>query len=86
MDQKELAALMQRIEVLEDKVAFLLNHEPAPYTPVSADEKASNEAAVVEMLKQGNMKEAMRLYRSKHEMPFPDMQKAIEELKKQHGL
>ncbi len=79
-------AFIARIEELEDKVNFLMNHQPATYVRVSRDEKAANEAAVVELLRKGNTKEALRLYREKHEMPFADLQKAIEELKKKHGL
>ena len=29
----DIEVLAARIEALEDKVSFLLNHEPAPYTP-----------------------------------------------------
>lgn len=86
MSDAQIEALTRRIEDLEDKVSFLLNHEPAPYTPRSRDEKAANEAAVVELLRKGNAKEAMRLYRGVHEMPFPDLQKALDELKKKHGI
>jgi hypothetical protein len=86
VDQKQLEELIARVEVLEDKVAFLLNHETVAYVPVTKDEKAANEAAVVELLKKGNMKEALKLYREKHVMPFSEVQKAVEELKQKHGL
>ncbi|HEY5983894.1 MAG TPA: hypothetical protein VIU38_10510 [Anaerolineales bacterium] len=86
MSESQIEALTRRIEELEDKVNFLLNHEPAPYTPHSHDEKTANEAAVVELLKKGKAADAMRLFRQTNEMPFPDMQKAIEELKKKHGI
>lgn len=86
MTPSDIEALTARIEALEDKVSFLLNHEPAPYMPRSRDEKAANEAAVVELLKKGNTKDALKLYREVHEMAYPDLQKAIEELKKKHGL
>jgi hypothetical protein len=86
MSDTEMEALILRIEELEDKVNFLLNHETVAYVPVSRDEKAANEAAVVELLKKGNMKEAMRLYREKHIMPFSQVQQEIEALKRTHGL
>ena len=86
MSNSEIQALIARIEQLEDKVSFLLNHEPAPYTPHTRDEREANEAAVVELLKKGKAADAMRLFRQMNEMPFPDMQNAIEALKKKHGI
>lgn len=86
MNEKDLAALMDRLEALEDKVAFLLNHQTVAYVPVLKDEKAANEAAVLELLRKGDMKEALKLYRLKHVMPFSDVQKAIDDLKKEHGI
>ena len=53
---------------------------------VSRDEKAANEAAVVALLKKGNTKDALKLYREVHQMPYPELQQAIEQLKKKHGL
>ncbi len=82
MSNSEIEALIARIEELEDKVDFLLSHETVAYVPVSRSEKAANEAAVVDLLKRGNMKEALRLYREKHVMPFSQVQQEIEELKK----
>lgn len=86
MPTTEMEALIARIEELEDKVNFLLNHETVAYVPVSREEKAANEAAVVELLKKGNTKEALRLYREKHVMPFSQVQQEIEALRKTHGI
>ncbi len=88
MYQKEIQSLMDRITALgnrvvelEDKVNFLLLHEPTPYVAVSAAEKAGNEAAVVELIKKGKTMDALKLYREKHQVPFDDARKAIEELR-----
>jgi hypothetical protein len=86
MSYTEMDALIARIEELEDKVNFLLNHETVAYVPVSRDERAAHEAAVVDLLKKGNMQEAMKLYRQKHVMPFSQVQQEIAELKKKHGI
>ncbi len=88
MYQSEIQALMDRVTALgnrvvelEDKVNFLLLHEPTPYVPVSAEEKAGNEAAVVELLKKGKTMDALKLYREKHPVTLDDAKKAIEELR-----
>lgn len=86
MSESQIEALTRRIEELQDKVNFLLNHEPAPYTPHSHDEKAANEAAVVELLKKGKAADAMRLFRQMNEMPLSDLQNPISALKKKHGI
>src|SRR5512135_1502594 len=59
---ERIAALGARVVELEDKVNFLMLHEPTPYVAVSAEEKAGNEAAVVELLKKGKNLEALKLY------------------------
>ncbi len=76
-----MTALGNRVVELEDKVNFLLLHEPTPYVPVSAEEKAGNEAAVVELIKKGKTMDALKLYREKHQVPFDDAKKAVEELR-----
>lgn len=76
-----MANLAARVVELEDKVAFLLNHEPAPYVTVSVEDKAGNEAEVVRLLQKGKELEAIKLYRAKHEMPLEDARKAVEELR-----
>ncbi len=78
----EIESLKQRVADLEDKVNFLLLHEPVHYAPVSAEDKAANEAAVVELLKKGKLVDALKLYREKHLVPFEDAQKAVEELRR----
>lgn len=78
---ERIAALGARVVELEDKVNFLLLHESVPYVPVSADEKAGNEAEVVELLKKGKTMDALKLYREKHQVPFDDAKKALEELR-----
>jgi hypothetical protein len=82
----EMESLIPRIEELEDKVEFLLNHETVAHAPVSRDEKAANEAPVVDLWKKGNMKEAMKLHRVLHVMPFSQAQQEIEALKKMHAI
>jgi hypothetical protein len=86
MSNPEMQALITRIEALEDKVAFLLNHTPAPYTAHTPDERQANEAAVVELLKKGKTADAMRLFREMNEMPLSDLQNAIAVLKQKHGI
>jgi hypothetical protein len=86
MSNTEMDALIARIQELENKVNFLLNHETVAYVPVSRDEKAVNEAAVVDLLRKGSMQEALKLYREKHVMPFSQVQQEIEGPKKKHGI
>ena len=78
---ERVAALGARVVELEDKVAFLLLHESVPYVPVSAEEKAGNEAAVVELLKRGKTMDALKLYREKHQVPFDEAKQAVEDLR-----
>lgn len=78
----EIESLKQRVVELEDKVAFLLLHSSVRYVPVSPEEKAANEAAVIDLLEKGNTKEALRLYREKHFVPFDDAEKAVEDLRR----
>jgi len=78
---ERIAALGARVVELEDKVAFLLLHEPTPYVAVSLDEKAANEAAVVELLRKGKSMDALRLYREKHPVSLDEAKKALEELR-----
>ncbi len=78
---ERIVALGARVVELEDKVNFLLLHQSVPYVPVSAEEKAGNEAAVVELLKKGKNLDALKLYREKHQVPFDDAKKALEELR-----
>ncbi len=78
---ERLAALGTRVAELEDKVSFLMQHEPTPYRPASTEEKAGNEAAVVELLKKGKTLEALGLYRQKHPGTLQEAQKALEELR-----
>jgi ribosomal protein L7/L12 len=76
-----MAALAARVVELEDKVSFLLMHEPTPYVPASLEEKAGNEAAVVELLNKGNTMEALKLYRQKHNVGLDEAKKAIADLR-----
>jgi hypothetical protein len=80
-----LAMLAARVVELEDKVAFLMSHESAKYVPVSAEEKAGNEADVVKMLLKGDTSGALRLYREKHSVPFDEAKKAVEELRNKYA-
>lgn len=83
--EKRIASLSARVVELEDKVAFLLIHEPASYAPVSSEERAGNEAAVAELLKRGNMLEAIRLYRENHQADLASAKKEVEELRDRLG-
>jgi hypothetical protein len=84
--QQRLAELSARVVELEAKVGFLLMHEPTPYVPVTAEELDANEAAVAEALKKGNMKEALQIYRQKHQVDFAEAKKGLEEMRLRLGL
>ncbi len=78
---ERIAALGARVADLEDAVQFLMAHTNAPYVKVSAEEKAGNEAAVVELLKKGKNMEALKLYREKHPSTLQAAQKALDDLR-----
>ncbi len=79
---ERIAALGARVSELEDAVNFLLSHTNAPYVRSSPEQKATNEVAVIELLKKGKTMDALKLYRQVHPSTLQDAQKAIDELRK----
>jgi hypothetical protein len=80
-----LSALGARVVELEEKVAFLMEHQSAAYVPVSLEQKVGVDAEVVELLRKGKMSDALRVYREKHQVLFEDAQKAIEALRNKYA-
>lgn len=75
------AALGARVVELEEKVAFLMEHQSVPYVPVPLEQKVGEDAEVVELIRKGRMSDALRVYREKHKVLFEDAQKAVEALR-----
>ncbi len=82
---ERIAALGARVAQLEEEVAFLLSHTQAQYVRSTPEEKAANEAAVIDLLKKGKTMEALKLYRDKHPTTLQDAQKAIQELRQTYA-
>lgn len=78
----EVTQLNARVRELEDKVDYLLRHLGLDYVkPLSSDDHR-----IIEVLKRGNMIEAIKLYREIYNVDLTSAKQAVEGIKSRMNL
>lgn len=77
MDEtKEIYALKQKVEELERKLEFVMQALRLRYSEVPA----AQDGEIVELIKRGNMIEAIKLYREQTGLGLKEAKDAVDEL------
>jgi ribosomal protein L7/L12 len=82
-EEQEIALLRQRIVRLETQVEYLYNHLGVSMTE---GRSPSDDPRVIEVLKAGNLIEAIKIYREITGMGLAESKSAVEGIKKRRGI